>query len=95
MESDSHTNTVCGGKGTRRIGYVQKVVTMHPHDYQPGTKVPVASITTLYEGPQLGHCYILFFNQALDFGNKIKTSLLNLNQLRDHGMQVGNFSQVF
>ena len=67
MESDSHTKTVCGGKGTQWVGNVQKVVTVHPYDDGLGTKLMVASIATLYKDPQSGHCYILVFNQALDF----------------------------
>ena len=48
------------------------------------SKIPVASVGTLWVNPEDGYSYILVIHEALYFGDELDHSLINPNQLRLH-----------
>ena len=52
--------------------------------------VPITKVATLFTSPTTGELFILVLNQALYFGDLLKHSLLNPNQLRDAGLKVND-----
>ncbi|CAJ1965439.1 unnamed protein product [Cylindrotheca closterium] len=52
----------------------------------PPTNVPIVSGATAYDCPQSGNTFILIFNEALYYGNRLDHSLINPNQVRKFGI---------
>ena len=62
------------------------MVTVAPyHDEYEPMKVKMAMVTTLWEDPKDGQLYILLIHKALYFGDCLKQTFLNPNQLQLHG----------
>ena len=56
---------------------------------KPIENVPIVAGATAYDDPHTGKIYILVFNKALYYGEKLDHSLIkNLNQLRSFGIPV-------
>ena len=91
-ELDSHADTTCLGSGFVMIGDAVKTCSVEPflETYQPVTEIPVGTCITAYDDPASGQTFILQFHQALFFGNKMKVSLLNPNQMRLAGNTVND-----
>ena len=67
-----------------------KHVNVFPYsgEYQPMTDVPVTTCATVWVCPNTGENYLLVINEALYFGDRLDSSLLCPNQLRDNGLIV-------
>ena len=50
--------------------------------------VEIVTAATLWHDPETGRPYILIINEALFFGDQLGETLLNPNQMRDHGLQI-------
>ncbi len=72
------------------IEYTGQVCEVHPYHpkYKPTLNVPVVKGVTAYDDEKSGKTYILCINQGLYFGNDMKHSLLNQNQMRPNGIIV-------
>ena len=88
-ELDSHTNTCCSSANCLLIKFEGHTVTVTPyHDKYEPMKVKIAMVATLWEDPKDGQLYILLIHEALYFGDHLKQTLLNPNQLQSHGLIV-------
>jgi hypothetical protein len=74
------------------ISYTEKVCHVAPYhsDYGPIQDVPVMKGATAYTDSEMGKTYILIINEALYLGDTMRTSYLNPNQLRHHGLVVND-----
>jgi hypothetical protein len=87
-ELDSHADTFVAGSNTRIMYTTGNVVNVHGFSNSMELKnVPVATVATVYVD-QAGNCYLLVVHQALYIGAKHHRSLVNPNQLRQHGLAV-------
>lgn len=51
-------------------------------------EVPIGSALTSYNHPSKRECFILCINESLIFGDRLKSSLFNSNQIRAHDTTV-------
>ena len=65
------------------------------HDEYKLMKVKIAMITTLWEDLTDRQLYILLIHEALYFGDCLKQTLLNPNQLQAHGLLVEDVPHQF
>uniref|UniRef100_A0A7S4ELG1 Uncharacterized protein n=1 Tax=Pseudo-nitzschia australis TaxID=44445 RepID=A0A7S4ELG1_9STRA len=89
-EMDSHANTTAAA-GSNMVMLddpddVMHFVDISPFldDYAPIKKVPIAQCATAWTDPESGVVWILVFDEALYFGDKVRNSLINPNQIRSH-----------
>lgn len=96
-ELDSHADTCCVGPNfvMYDTGQSYKTVNVYGFNGKPSKAVPVTSAATYYQDPTTGHSYILVIHQALYFGDKIDTTLLNPNQMRLAGVKVYDTPKQF
>ena len=89
-ELDTRADTICAGTNCRPITFTgqQCEVKGFSEDFEPITDVPVATVATAWCDGDGGPTYILIFNEALYFGDKLDHSLINPNQLRHYGIRV-------
>ncbi len=89
-ELDSHADTCCAGSSTRVIEFSGKSchVSAFSPEYDAIPDVPIVKAATAYDNPLTGETFILIFEQALYFGDKLENTLLCPNQLRAHGVVV-------
>ena len=93
---DSHADTCCGSAYCLLIEYKGHVVTVAPyHDEYKPMKVKIVMVTTLGEDPKDGQLYILLIHEALYFGDHLKQTLLNPNQLQANGLLVDDAPHQF
>ena len=88
-EMDSHADTTAAGSNMVMLDDPDDVmhfvdVSPFSDDYAPIKKVPIAQCATAWTDPDSGVVWILVFNEALYFGDKLKNSLTNPNQIRSH-----------
>jgi hypothetical protein len=92
MELDTHADTGVAGSNTVVLDLTGKVATVSPFcdsEFKALEDVPIATVATSYDCTVTGKTYVLIFNEALYFGDKMNHSLLCPNQLRDnHGLKV-------
>ena len=83
-ESDSNADTCCLGNNFVVLSMTNKTADVFPYDnsYTPLRNVPIVTGGTAYDDPNTGTTYILVFNESLYYGEKLKHSLLNPNQIR-------------
>jgi len=79
------------------IGNEGRIVNVHPFsaEYAPTKGIPIATVATLWTDPKDGNRYILIINEALYFGDKLPTTLLNPNQMRANGVKVQDVPRQF
>ena len=90
---DSHADTCAVGSNFVPLEDLRAVthhVSVSPFsdDYEPMHDIPICSCGTTWTDPETGESYILVFNQALFFGDRLNHSLLCPNQMRDNGLRV-------
>ena len=74
----------------------QKVtVSAYSDELKPIKNILVATVATLYQDGATGDSYILIIHQALYFGERLESSLLNPNQLRSNGLIVDEVPRQF
>ena len=83
-EADSNADTCCLGNNFVILSYTNKTADVYPYDdlYTPLKNVPIVLGATAYDDPISGNTFILVFNESLYYGEKLKHSLINPNQVR-------------
>jgi hypothetical protein len=91
-EMDSHADTCVAGPNFRISEYTGEHcdVTPYSYDYKPMKNVPIVNASTAFTNELTGETIILQFNQVLWYGNKLKMSLMNPNQIRHFGLTVSD-----
>jgi hypothetical protein len=89
-EMDSNADTCCAGSNFILLSLTRRTADVFPYDsrYEPLLNVPIVTAATAYDDPDTGQTYILVLNECLYYGNKLKHSLINPNQLRFGGTAV-------
>jgi hypothetical protein len=66
----------------------QRTADVYPYNssYEPLLNVPIVTGATAWTCPSTRTTYILLFNEALYYGNKLDHTLLNPNQVRHNGI---------
>jgi hypothetical protein len=84
-ELNSHADTVVAGRNMVLLEASGETVQVSPYspEYQPLSDIPIATCATAYDNPETGEVILLIFGQALYFGDRLATSLLSPNQIRD------------
>ena len=79
------------------IATTGRTVNVRPYskEYDPITNVPIATAATAWDDPTTGLTYCLVLHECLFFGDRLKHSLLNPNQLRCHGIRVDDTPRQF
>ena len=95
-EFDMHADTCVAGDSYLMIRDEGMRAQVHPYstEYKPLEAI-IGTAATLWDDPTDGQPYILIVNQAVFFGSKVKTSLLNPNQLRANGLRVDDIPRQF
>uniref|UniRef100_A0A7S4AMF1 Uncharacterized protein n=1 Tax=Pseudo-nitzschia australis TaxID=44445 RepID=A0A7S4AMF1_9STRA len=88
-EMGSHADTTIAGSNMVMLDDLADVlhfvnVSPFSDDYAPIKKVPIAQCATAWTDPESGVVWILVFDEALYFGDKVRNSLINPNQIRSH-----------
>ena len=88
-ELDSHADTIVAGANCVLIERTGKVVSVSPFssEYNSIDDIPIATVATAYDTGK-GETYILIYNEALYFGDRMSHTLLCPNQLRHNGLIV-------
>ena len=96
-ELDSHADTMCAGSNCKIESTTGHTVRVKPFSEELGAieEVPIGSVLTAYTHPSTGECFILRFNEALIFGDRLQSSLINPNQIRAHGATVSDVPKQF
>jgi len=89
-ELDSHADTWVAGSNTLLLSQEDQTVSISGYtDELPVTQdIPIACVASLYEDPTSGELTMLIINQALYFGTRLLSMLLNPNQMSAHGILV-------
>ena len=84
-EGDSNADTCCLGTNFIVLEMTNRTAEVYPYDssYDPIENVPIVSGATAYDDKTNGSTYILVFF----YGKKLEHSLINPNQVRDHGLE--------
>ena len=85
-EINSHADTIYAGSNYKTKYTTGLIVRVKPFSDHLGKieVVPIGSVLTSYVHPSSGESFILRFNEALIFGDRLKSSLINPNQIRAH-----------
>ena len=94
---DSHADTCVGGANSVIISESGETATVYSFsdEREPFGKIPIASIGTAWTSEKTGETFVLVFNEALYFGDRLPHSLLCPNQLRSYGAVVQDCPQQF
>ena len=86
-EADTNADTCCLGNNFIPLYYTNRTADVYPYSdaYEPIENVPIVSGATAYDHPN-GNTYILVFNESLYYGQQMKHSLINPNQIRFNGL---------
>jgi hypothetical protein len=70
---------------------------MEPYSPELGklANIPIGNACTCWTDPTTGKGYILSINECLYFGDRLQQSLLNPNQLQNHGLIVDETPRQF
>mmetsp|Transcript_27017 Transcript_27017/g.74233 ORF Transcript_27017/g.74233 Transcript_27017/m.74233 type:complete len:123 (-) Transcript_27017:2242-2610(-) len=84
-ELDSHADTTAAGSNMILLqDQVVSHVDVHPFspDLEPIKGIPIGTCVTAYTAPN-GKVWLIYFHEALYFGDKLSHSLICPNQIRD------------
>ena len=86
-KADTNADTCCLGCNFIPVYYTNRTADVYPYNdaYETIENVPIVSGSTAYDHPD-GTTSILIFNEALYYGNQMKHSLINPNQVRYKGL---------
>ena len=86
---DSHADTCCLGQNFNILNESSCVYDVLPYNnkYSDVTNINILSEASVYTHPVTHTTYTLIIHDALFFGNYLKYSLINPNQLRNFGLQ--------
>ena len=87
-ECDSNADTCCLGTNFVVLQATYRTADVYAYDtsIQPIENVPIVSGATAYDDPTTHTTYILVFNEALYYGERLDHSLINPNQIRSYGI---------
>ena len=87
-ESDTNADTCCLGKNFIVQSYTNRTVDVYSYDTSaaPIQDVPIVTGITAWDCPSTGTTYLLVFNEALYYGNKLNHTLINPNQIQHNGI---------
>ena len=86
-ELDSHADTTAAGCNMILLeDQVTSHVDVHPFspEYEPVKNIPIGTCVTAYTDP-VGKVWLIYFHEALYFGDRLQHSLICPNQIRDCG----------
>ena len=86
-DCDTDADTYCLGSNFTVYKYTRRTADVYFYDksYTPATNVSIVTGATAYDNPTSGKIFILLFNEALFYGNKMYHSIFNPNQMRKFG----------
>ena len=89
-ECDSHADTTAAGSNMVMIEDIADVhdyvdVAPFSESYEPIKNIPIATAATAYDDPSDGKTTLILFGQSLFFGDKMASSLICPNQIREKG----------
>ena len=89
-ELDSHADTCVGGANTILLEPSGATATVHSFsdERKPFGQIPIGTIATSWTDERDGTTYVLCFPESLYFGDRLPTTLLCPNQMRDHKIVV-------
>ncbi|KAG7369925.1 reverse transcriptase RNA-dependent DNA polymerase [Nitzschia inconspicua] len=89
-ELDTHADTCCGGPNWSVMEISNEICEVTPFldTYESVKAVPVVRMSTVWSDPDSSEDYLLVMDQCLWFGQLLKHSLINPNQIRDYGHPV-------
>jgi hypothetical protein len=96
-ELDSHADTCVGGANVtilHETGFHVNVSAYSP-EYDALTDIPVATCAGAYDSESDGTTYLLIWNEMMYFGDRMPTSLINVNQIRAYGHTVEDCPQQY
>jgi hypothetical protein len=87
-ETDNNADTCCLGINFVILMETLRYADVYAYDESiaPIQNVPIVTGATAYDCPTTGVTHILIINEGLYYGNKLKHSLFNPNQLRSFGV---------
>jgi hypothetical protein len=87
---DTHADTCVAGRNFLMCEFDGTTCEVSPFtdEYQAMKDIPVVSAATAWTDDESGETIILWFNQILWYGDKLRHSLINPNQLRHYGISV-------
>jgi hypothetical protein len=90
VEIDNHADTLALGPNCRVLSHCNRTCTVSGFCEQLDAikNVEIVTGATAWDDPDSGETWILIFHEALWFGDAIKTTLLNPDQTRAHGVKV-------
>ena len=90
IELDSHADTIVFGKNFLKLSDTGRVCTVSPYTdtYESIESVPIVTAATAWTSPNTGETIILVFNEGLWMADRMSSSLINPNQLRNYGVVV-------
>jgi Reverse transcriptase (RNA-dependent DNA polymerase) len=85
-ELDSHADTCVGGANTILLEPSGATATVHSFsdERKPFGKIPIGTIATSWTNDKDGKTFVLCFPESLYFGDRLPTTLLCPNQMRDN-----------
>jgi hypothetical protein len=94
---DSYADTSCVGSYMEVLVLSGEKVKAYPFsdDLPAVEEVPILTVLTVWECPESGEVWMLVIHKALYFGDRLKQSLLCLNQLRSAGYIVHDVPKQF
>jgi hypothetical protein len=86
-ECDTNADTCCLGKNFIVLQPTFRTADVYAYDTSiaPIENVPIVTGATAYDDAVTNKTYILVFNEALYYGEKLDHSLINPNQIRSYG----------
>ena len=87
-ECDTNADTCCLGRNFVILQSTFRTADVYAYDtsIQPIENVPIVTGATAYDDATSGRTYILVFNEALYYGEKLDHTLINPNQVRSYGI---------
>jgi len=87
-ECDTNADTCCLGKNFLVLHSTYRTADVYAYDtsIKPIENVPIVTAATAFDDPTSGNTFILVFNEALYYGEKLDHSLINPNQIRSYGI---------
>jgi hypothetical protein len=93
-ELDSHADTCVAGANTILVATDGRTVNVYSFAADKTPSITIATVATLWEAPD-GEKYVLIIHEALYFGDRLPSTLLTPNQLRNNGLVVNDVPRQF
>lgn len=96
-ELDSHADTGCAGPDCYVDSLTGSKVNVYPFSSESNkvANIPIGTVIYAVEDPKDGRTVLLVMHEQLIFGDRLETSLINPNQLRNFGLTVSDTPRQF